>query len=96
MSNNDLKQTGHLVIITTSFRGVYFGRLLSRSENTCLLGDARMCIYWGTTEGVDELAATGPTAKSKIGARVRRVRLFGLTSIADVSPEAAAKWEALK
>jgi hypothetical protein len=80
------------VIITTSFRGVYYGRLVWKRGSECLLADARMCIYWGTTDGVDQLAATGPTPKSKIGAQVPLVRLFGLTSISLVTPEAEATW----
>lgn len=60
-----------------------------------MLAEARMCIYWGTTQGVDELAATGPTKTSKIGAKVPLVRLFGLTSISRATPDAEAAWEAL-
>lgn len=59
-----------------------------------MLEDARMCIYWGTTDGVDQLAATGPTDKSKIGAQVPLVRLFGLTSIALATADAEAAWAA--
>ena len=81
------------VIITTSFRGVYYGRLVSLRGDTCMLGDARMCIYWGTTNGVDELAATGPTTTSKLGAQVPLVRLYGLTSIALVTGDAEAAWD---
>jgi hypothetical protein len=81
------------VIVTTSFRGVYYGRLVKVRGNECYLADARMCIYWGTTNGVDELAATGPTAKSKIGAQVPLVRLYGLTSIALVTGDAEAAWD---
>lgn len=80
------------VIITTSFRGVYYGRLVWLRGDVCMLADARMCIYWGTTRGVDQLAATGPTEKSKIGAQVPLVRLYGLTSIALVTGDAEAVW----
>jgi hypothetical protein len=80
------------VIITTSFRGVYYGRLVWRRDNSCMLADARMVIYWGTTDGVDQLAATGPTEKSKLGAQVPLVRLFGITSIALVTEAAEGAW----
>jgi hypothetical protein len=80
------------VIITTSFRGVYYGRLVWLRANACMLADARMVIYWGTANGVDQLAATGPTDKSKIGAQVPLVRLYGLTSIALVTGDAEAAW----
>lgn len=81
------------VIITTSFRGVYYGQLVWLRDNVCMLADARMVIYWGTTGGVDQLAATGPTEKSKIGAQVPLIRLFGLTSIALVTSDAEAAWD---
>ena len=80
------------VIITTSFRGVYYGRLVWKRGSECLLADARMAIYWGTQQGVDQLAATGPTPSSKLGAAVPLVRLFGLTSIALATEEAKAAW----
>ncbi len=82
------------VIITTSFRGVYYGRLVYKRGSECMLADARMVIYWGTSDGVDELAARGPTSKSKIGAEVPLVRLFGLTSIALVTHKAREAWAA--
>jgi hypothetical protein len=83
---------GRRVVITTSFRGVYYGTLTERHGDQCLLSDARMVIYWGTTDGVDELAAKGPTPKSKLGAIVGSVLLFGLTSVAEVSGDAEAVW----
>lgn len=85
--------SGQKVIVTTSFRGVYYGRLVRLEGDTCMLADARMCIYWGTTKGVDELASTGPTKNSKIGAQVPLVRLYGLTSIALVTGDAEAVWQ---
>jgi hypothetical protein len=39
------------VIITTSFRGVYYRRLVWLRDNACMLADARMVIYWGTRTG---------------------------------------------
>jgi hypothetical protein len=83
---------GKEVIVTTSFRGVYHGVLLSRDGNECAIGQARMVIRWGTTNGVDELAATGPTSSSKIAAKVESVLLFGLTSVSLVSDEASKSW----
>lgn len=84
------------VIITTSYRGVYYGRLVWKRGQECLLADARMVIYWGTSDGVDQLAATGPTDRTKVGAKVPCVRLFGLTSIAQATGDAEAAWAARK
>lgn len=87
-----MKLRNRNVIITTSFRGVYYGRLTWLRGNECVLEDARMVIRWGTSNGVDQLAATGPTDRSKLGAKVPSVRLFGLTSIALATEDAEAAW----
>lgn len=81
------------VIITTEYRGVYYGTLAEHTERVCILENARMVIRWGTTEGVDQLAATGPTANSQIGAVATRVWLCGLTSVVDCTEAAIAAWE---
>lgn len=85
---------GKVVIVTTSFRGCYFGTLLEHGEDdsTCRLTDARMVIRYGTTEGADQLAATGPTGSSKLGAWAPVVWLCGLTSVVECTPAAAAVW----
>ena len=80
------------VIVTTEYRGVYFGRLVEQTGRECILEDAHMAIYWGTTKGVDQLANTGPTDKSRIGARAPRVWICGLTSVSDCTSEAVEAW----
>jgi len=80
------------VIVTTEYRGVYYGRLVEQDGRECILEAAHMAIYWGTTQGVDQLAATGPTDQSKIGARAPRVWICGLTSVVDCTPEAVTAW----
>lgn len=80
------------VIITTEYKGVYFGKLIEQTGRECILEDARMAIYWGTTNGVDQLARSGPTAKSKLGDVAPRIWLCGLTSVVDATPEAVAAW----
>lgn len=84
------------VIITTSFRGVYYGELVEHTGQTCILENARMAIRWGTTNGVDQLAKTGPTRESKLGDIAPRVWLCGLTSVVDCAPEAVQAWSAAK
>ncbi len=87
------KQQERPVIVTTEHRGVFFGYATDTSGDRFQLKRARMAIYWGTTRGLMELAETGPTRTSKISARadldVRKV-----TAVFEVTPEAAAKWEA--
>jgi hypothetical protein len=85
------------VIICTEYRGVFYG-LTTETDSDILtsqrvhLIDGRMAIYWGTERGVMELAATGPTRKSKISAKAD-VSLGKVTAVFQVSPEAQAVWE---
>ena len=81
------------VLVTTVHRGVYFGFLESdESREKVVLSHCRCAIYWNTKHGVLELASEGPNSGSKVGAQAERVTLYDITSIADVSDEAAEKW----
>jgi hypothetical protein len=85
------------VLVTTAHRGVFFGYVSDADETTHTdrtldLADARMAIRWGTTGGVLELAATGPTSASKIGATAPLIRLHDVTSVSAVTPAAEAAW----
>jgi hypothetical protein len=88
-----MQQNERPVIVTTEHRGVFFGYATDTSGDRFMLRRARMAIYWGTTRGLMQLAETGPTSSSKISARadldVRKV-----AAVFEVTPEAAAKWEA--
>ena len=86
------KSTKRPVLICTEYRGVFFGYATDTSETTVQLTGAKMAIYWGTTKGVMELAHTGPTSKSKIGAPAD-VMLRGVTSVFEVTKEAESAWK---
>ena len=83
------------VIVTTEWRGVFFGWLAPADiqKREFALKGARMAIYWGTTRGVMELAATGPTSNSKISAAADIDHLHGVTAIFRCTKEATQKWE---
>jgi hypothetical protein len=93
-NENDSKR---MVIITTERRGVFVGRLASYDDaaRVAQIEDARMIIYWGTTDGLFQLAATGPTPKTKPSAKVPTVRLELCECVIDVAPEAEAAWSRL-
>lgn len=58
------KQLDAPVKIAVLQRGnVVVGRF-ERSENDCTLRDASVIRIWGTTKGLGEIAAAGPTAKT--------------------------------
>lgn len=81
------------VIVTTEYRGVFFGYATDTSGDKINLRGARMAIYWGTTKGVMQLAETGPTQSSKISARAD-LEVRKITAVFEVTPQAAKAWEA--
>lgn len=96
MSTKTSSRKPRAVIVCTERRGVFFGRTTSPGAPPEMsLSDARMAIYWGTTGGVVQLAATGPTGKSRIGSRAPVIHLRGVTAVIDCSPEATHAWDVL-
>lgn len=56
------------------------------------LEQARCAICWATTKGFGELAETGPTAKSKIGAPVTLEAIHSITAVVAVTETAWRAW----
>lgn len=85
------------VLVTTQHRGVFAGLVPDDQDmtaRTIALSGAMMAIYWGTTRGVMQLAATGPTGKSRISLPADIPALHDVTALFDITPGAWAKWEA--
>ena len=83
------------VIVTTEYRGVFFGYADDTSGDTIKLKNARMAIYWGTTRSINELAEVGPNPKSKISATAD-IELRKVTAVFEVTEAAAKAWENAK
>ena len=82
------------VLVTTEFRGVFFGYADDTSGENITLTNARNCIYWSSANGgFGGLASEGPAKGSRIGARVEKIDLRKITSVSEVSADAVAKWE---
>ena len=84
------------VLVTTKHRGVFAGLVPADQDlaaPTMALKSARMAIYWGTTRGLMELCATGPTSKSKISAPADIPVLHDITAVMSITPVAWAKWQ---
>lgn len=84
------------ILVTTKHRGVFFGLIPADTDltsTTLALTDARMAIRWGTTKGVAELAETGPTSGSKIGAKADLPCLHDITAVWAVTDVARQGWE---
>ena len=81
------------VIVTTSYRGVFFGYASHTDGKRIFLRNARMCIYWSTDlRGFMGLAKHGPNKHCKIGPAAD-VTLRGITAVVEVTPEAVVNWE---
>ena len=88
------KQTERPVLVTTAHRGVFFGYATETDGPTITLVRARNCVYWSANvKGFLGLAATGPSASCRIGPAAD-ITLRDITCVAEVTPEAVAKWEA--
>lgn len=88
--------TKKAVLITTEFRGVFFGYVKDdkKAPDKITLTGARNCIYWSAdVGGFLGLAANGPTSGCKIGKRVDELTVYKITSITPVDSAAVKKWE---
>lgn len=84
-------------LITTKHRGVFAGEIAETQDLAATampLANARMAIRFGTTGGVMELANTGPTGVSKIGAPADIAMLHDITGVFAITDEAWDKWQA--
>ena len=82
------------VLVTTEFRGVFFGYADDTSGENITLTNARNCIYWSSANGgFGGLASEGPANGARIGAVVEKINLRKVTSVAEVTPAAVEKWK---
>ncbi len=84
------------VLITTAHKGVFFGFTSDTDGAAITLKRARNVIYWtADLRGFMGLAAIGPSNGCKIGPAAD-ITVRDITSVVEVTPEAAQKWEATK
>lgn len=84
------------VLITTEFRGVFFGYVKDDSKlpAAITITGARNCISWSRSiGGFLGLASIGPNMDCRIGQRVEELTLYRITSVTPVSDAAASAWE---
>ena len=86
------------ILVTTEYRGVFFGYVESRDDakgDSFTLRDARNCLYWSEdVRGFLGLAATGPSDRCRVGPKVRSLDIRKVTAVAEVNREAVRRWEA--
>lgn len=81
------------VLVTTSYRGVFFGYASATDGDTIELKRARLCVYWSPdTRGFMGLACEGPGELCRIGPQAD-IELRGVTAVAEVTPRAVKRWE---
>lgn len=84
------------VLVTTQFRGVFFGFVdpKDKPNKSLTLTDCRCCISWASSVGgFLGLAATGPNRDCKIGTQAPSVLLHDVTSVTDCTEEAVQAWQ---
>jgi hypothetical protein len=82
------------VLVTTAHRGVFCGYASDTGGETIKLRAARLCVHWtADLRGFMGLAAHGPSKGCRIGPPAD-IELRAITSVVEVTPEAAKKWEA--
>lgn len=87
------KQKERPVLVTTEFRGVFFGYATDTSGDTIKLRAGRNCLYWPAEQkGFLGLAANGPVKGCRVGPAAD-IELRKVASVSEVSPEAVANWE---
>ena len=83
------------VLVTTQFRGVFFGYVVSDKKLPAeiTIQNARNCIYWSSDcGGFMGLAANGPTKDCRIGTQIPEITLYSITSVSPVTDKAAEAW----
>ncbi len=86
-------QSGRPVLVTTEYKGVFFGYAEDTSGDTIRLRRARCCIYWPeANKGFLGLASDGPLRGARVGPPAD-IELRKITSVAEVTPEAVKRWE---
>lgn len=82
------------VVVTTKHKGVFFGYGTPKLEDNKRIVNARMCVYWSTSnKGVMGLASNGPDSNARVSLAVPAITLNDITAVMECSPEAAKAWE---
>jgi hypothetical protein len=88
------KPVSRPVLVTTTYRGVFFGYATDTSGSTIKLRRARCCVYWtADNRGFLGLASHGPQEGSRVGPAAD-LELREITSVAECTPVAVKAWEA--
>lgn len=92
-TNGSTSKAERAVLVTTEYRGVFFGYAQKIDGDVIALRAARNCVYWSAdVRGFLGLASTGPSKACRIGPPAD-IELRKITCVADVTPNAVKAWE---
>ena len=81
------------LMVTTEWRGVFFGYGIPTKERVIELENVQMCIYWPQeNHGVMGLANDGPKSGARIGPPAKSMILQGVSGIIEVTEKAEKEW----
>jgi hypothetical protein len=81
------------VLVTTEYRGVFFGYATDTIGHNIKLRRGRNCLYWSAdVKGFLGLAVTGPTENCRVGPAAD-IDIRNVTSVAKCTKEAVKAWE---
>ena len=84
---------GRPVLVTTEFRGVFFGYATDTTGDNIKLSRARNIPYWdASVKGFLGLAESGPGKACRVGPPVD-IDLRKITCVAECTPAAVEAWE---
>jgi hypothetical protein len=82
------------VLVTTAYKGVFFGYATETGGHTIKLQRARMGVRWSCDmHGFMGLASEGPNSSCRVGPPAD-IELREITSVVEVSAKAVERWEA--
>ena len=82
------------VVVTTEYRGVFFGYAEDTSGDPIKLKRARCCLFWPASQkGFMGLASEGPHKDARVGPAVD-IELRKIASVLECTAAAAKAWEA--
>ena len=85
--------SGRPVLVTTEYRGVFFGYAEDTSGETINLTRARNCMYWPPDQkGFLGLASDGTKKGARVGPAAD-IELRKVTSVTECSDDAVKAWE---
>ena len=88
------EQAERAVLVTTEFRGVFFGYATDTSGDVIKLRSARNAVFWPPeNKGFLGLAGMGPLNGARIGPPAD-IELRKITCVAECTAPAIAAWEA--